>query len=136
MCKITIIAAKETGYFDFELGYVTEENYWEQVCMAFNVGRLVLYDTKEAITEVSGSKVFLEAAKRAREIGKKPIYLKDFVHPNDAVYVFGRTGNNNVSLIEKNDVLLSVEQANDKGDMFALTMASIVLRDRFLKYDN
>ena len=132
----TVIAARETGYFDFELGYVTEENYWEQVCMAFNVDRLVLYDTKEAITAVSGSKVFLETAKRAEEIGRKPMYLKDFVHPDDAIYVFGRTGNNNVRLVRDGDILLSVEQENDKGDMFALTMASIVLRDRFLKYDN
>jgi hypothetical protein len=141
---ITIITRRETGWFDYELGPVTEKNIWEQLCNAFGVNRLILvptfekttleqYDTvREALTKVEGVKVFLEIEKRAREIGREPIYLKDFKHPKNAVYIFGNSQTDNSRYVKKDDVLVSVETPNPQ-DPFGFNIACAVLYDRKVK---
>ena len=142
---ITVVARWEDGYFGFLNGRVTEWCYWEQVFISYGVDRVIFvpklmdarkpeqYDTlDEALANVSEPKVFFERAERARGIGREPIYLRDFQHPEDVVYIFGSTPTHNAKWVEEDDILVSIEIPS-KGDMFAITVAGIVLYDREVK---
>lgn len=142
---VTVIALRETGYFDFELGHVSEESLWLQMCSAFKVDKFFLvpkignavfdkYQTiQEAIKDATGKKVFLEEEKRAIEIGRKPIYLRDFSHPADVVYIFGCSGQDTSKWVTKDDELISVK-VPQHTDMFGVSVASMVLYDREVKH--
>ena len=147
---IVVITRREEGWFwhepDCELGLNTEFSFWQQVFMSYDVDRFIFVPTTEdgnehesydsledALDQVTGTHVFLEPPHRAVEIERDPIFLNDFQHPQDAVYIFGRTGWSNISLVGSEDIVLSVEQSNTEGDMFAMTMLAVVLHDRWVK---
>jgi len=141
---VTVIARWETGWFGFDRGLLTEYSIWEQAFISYGVDRAIFvpklmnstleqHDTlEEALAQVSGKKVFLEKPERAEKIGRNPVYLRDFQHPADAVYIFGNTSTDNSSWVRENDILLSVDIPYD-GDMFGLTVVGIVLYDRRMK---
>ena len=142
---VTVVARWDPGWFGFEYGLLTEYSVWEQVLISYGVDRRIFvpklmvsstleqYNTlDEALANVSGQKVFLEKAERAVEIGREPVFLKNFQHPKDAVYIFGNTPTDNSSWVEEDDVLLSIDIPYD-GDMFGFTVVGIVLYDRSTK---
>ena len=143
---ITIIARWESGWFGKEYGVFTEYSFWEQIFIGYAVDRAIFvpkglpnhkpeqYKTlTEALKNVEGRRVFLEKEYRAKEIGREPIFLREFVHPKDVVYIIGSSLTNNLKWVRKQDVVLSVDRINKRGDMFGMTMLGIVLHDRMVK---
>jgi len=59
--------------------------------------------------------------------------LKDFVHPTNAIYVFGRTSYDVLSLKQESDLSISIPTSRNAGGFFAHQACSIILYDRFLK---
>jgi hypothetical protein len=141
---VTLLARRETGYFDFENGYVTEKNIWDQICLAYKVDKMIYvpkvddtlidqYNTiEEALAAVDGIKVFVEKKNRIEEVGRTPVFLEKFQHPTDAVYIFGDTPTDNSDWITKNDLVLSIDTPHD-AHMFGISVAPIILEDRRAK---
>lgn len=139
---INIIARWENTWFDYEYGKNADLQIWQLVCDSFKVDRMIFipkivggeeYDSiEEALAMVSGIKVFLEMPQRAIEIDREPIYLRDFVHPENAVYIFGNTSTDNSRWVEEKDILLSIDTPKHLG-MFGFSVLGIVLYDRRLK---
>ena len=61
------------------------------------------------------------------------IELQDFVHPENALYVFGKGGTNPIVYKEEEDVVLSVRTPAEMGHLFPHQVASIILYDRMNK---
>lgn len=107
---------------------------WKQLCAAFNVDRLVMvgisdntritidqYETvQEAVKSSTGDVVLIEP--------KGKIMLGDFIHPKNAVYVFGNAMNHN---LKQDGITVRIDTPTNT-DMFAVNAASIVLADRLL----
>ena len=141
---IIVITRWESGWFSFNQGQITEFSLWDQICKAYKVDRIIFipklmrstleqYDRiEEALDRVVGKKVFLERKNRAEEIGRKPIYLKDFHHPDDAVYIFGNSSTDNSRWAMDGDIILSIKTPSNV-DMFGSTVLGIVLYDRQVK---
>lgn len=107
---------------------------WKQLCAAFNVDRLVMvgisdntritidqYETVEEAIKSSGGDVILIEP-------KGEIMLGDFIHPQNATYVFGNAMNHN---LKQDGITVRIDTPTNT-DMFAVNAASIVLADRLL----
>lgn len=141
---VTIITRRETGWFDSEGGQNTEKNIWEQICLAYEVDRLIMipkfeettleqYDTiEEALDSVKGTKVFVEKKNRMEEIEREPVFLEDFKHPDEAVYIFGNGAIDNSRWIKDKDLILSIDTPKE-AHMFGISIAPIILEDREVK---
>ena len=125
---ITLVGMWEYGWLDPKV----ELFMFRQLCAAYGVDRLVMvpemlaartsvdqYPTiEEALDSCEGEVVFLEPS--------GDVSLKDFKHPKDAVYVFGKAM---ISNKHREGTKLRIETPN-ATDMFAINAASIVLADR------
>ena len=60
--------------------------------------------------------------------------LKDFVHPENALYIFNRTSG--AVIPGKHDYSLRVETNKNKAMLWGHQAASIILYDRFIKHGN
>jgi len=143
---ITIIARWD--YWDrlptTEQGTYAEFTIWEQICLCYNVKKLIMvprlmnstleqYDTfEEALEHSQGKRVFLEKEQRAKVISRVPVFLENYIHPEDVTYVFGNTELDNSSWVREEDTLLSVRIPHN-GDMYGVSIAPIVLNDRMEK---
>lgn len=127
---ITLIGAWESGWLDNKI----ELFMWKQLCAAFNVDRLVMvgisdntritidqYETVEEAIKSSGGDVILIEP-------KGEIMLGDFIHPQNATYVFGNAMNHN---LKQDGITVRIDTPTNT-DMFAVNAASIVLADRLL----
>lgn len=125
---ITLIGRWEKDWLDNRV----ELFIWKQLCSAYEVDRLVMvgksknpritidqYDTmEEAINSSKGEVVLLEP--------KGNIILSNFIHPKDAIYVFGNAMNHN---LKYNGITVRIDTPT-MTDMFAFNAAAIVLADR------
>jgi len=79
-------------------------------------------------------RVFLEPINKAQGVTKDDIiWLHDFKHPNDAVYVFGSAHYNPTALKRDQDVIVTIKTIDDKGVLWGDQCAAIVLYDRMVK---
>ena len=77
-------------------------------------------------------RVFLEP--RTNHQNPNTIWLHDFEHPKDCVYVFGSNHYNpSLSHKRKQDVAVSIKTVQDKGVIWANQCAFLVLYDRRIK---
>ena len=128
----------------WELGWNTpikEADLWEMVARDFGVtiamcpvsgvrlwwegGLLEYADLPAALTALGLPGVFVD------EHGTVP--LRDFVHPESCVYVFGKTSTSALYAMREGDVSVSVETPGQLGMMWAHQAAAIVLYDRQVK---
>ncbi|RLJ09963.1 MAG: hypothetical protein DRP15_01715 [Candidatus Aenigmatarchaeota archaeon] len=126
----------------------TELNMWKQLAEAFQVDLVIMipnlkmdlgsgtvtfeaYDTvEEALASHPELKrVFLEP----KSIVPDAIDLKDYVHEDNVIYIFGNSAKSNVGLITEDDTVVSVDTPNPDAQLWAIEVASIVLYDRKLK---
>jgi hypothetical protein len=130
---VVVAGIWEQGWFDFK----TELNLWQFPMRELGVDEL-------AMTPVSGMKTSKVREFRSvdelvqhyslpliigTEYGECP--LKDFEHPQDALYLFNRTSGG--SLPVKANYTLKVETKLDKGMLWGHQAASIILYDRLIK---
>jgi tRNA(Leu) C34 or U34 (ribose-2'-O)-methylase TrmL len=62
--------------------------------------------------------------------------LEDFVHPENALYVFGRVSLSVLPLAREQDVSLKIRTPRQIATMWPHQVAGIVLYDRFMKQQN
>lgn len=138
---ITVIGIWEPGY-SAEQSYF-EDTVWKQTLSAFGVDRFVMvsnenneqlsltnpeqYDTMEdALASCTGERVFMTfSADDATEI-------RDFVHPTDAVYVFGCPSDNLLSYIKPEDHRVHIDTPNNI-DMLACSCVAATLYSRSMQ---
>lgn len=137
---ITIIGMWEQGY-TLEQTFI-EDTVWKQTLAAFAVDRFVMvtypevyvpnrivpeqFDTmEEALASSTGERVFLSYPIEGT------VELATFVHPIDAIYIFGRPGDNLASYITKNDHKVHILTPN-RTDMLGCSCVAAVLYDRSL----
>ena len=91
------------------------------------------HDFPEMLDSCDGFKrVFIEP--RTKHQNPDTIWLHDFEHPEDCVYVFGSAHlNPTLSNKREQDVVVSVKTVRDDGVPWANQIAAIVLYDRMLK---
>ena len=78
-------------------------------------------------------RVFLEP--RTKHQNPDTIWLHDFEHPEDCVYVFGSAHYNPTLKHKRNqDVVVSVKSKNDKGVFWGDQIMCLVLYDRMMKH--
>ena len=131
--RVTLLGLWESGWLEPKV----EAFMWRQLAGAYDVDELALCPQRlsprtnlsqfetvgAALRELSGTPVFLDPS-RGEE-------LSSFVHPPDAVYVFGRSGDNNHRWADGAAFVRIATPA--PVDFFALNAAAIVLYDREAK---
>ena len=125
---ITLVGMWEAGWLEPKI----ELFMWRQLCHAFEVDRLVMtpvllgkrtsvdeYPTmEEAIDSCKGTFVIMEP--------RGDVMLKNFSHPENAVYVFGNANMHNQRI---DGVKVRIDTPK-RTVMFAINAAAIVLADR------
>ncbi len=137
---ITVIGMWEQGY-TLEQTFI-EDTIWKQTLSAFAVDRFIMIDypevhldnlskpeqfstMKDALASSEGERVFLVfSAKDATD-------MKDFVHPANTVYIFGRPGDNLEQYISSGDHQVHITTPNNV-DMLACSCIAAVLYARSL----
>lgn len=131
---ITVIGVWEPGFTDYE--QIIEWRMWKQTLAAYGVNRWIMSGPKpnggafeyaknldEALEMADGEIVLLEPW--------NGIPLKEFSHPEKAVYVFG---NALLGLEKYRDSAISVNiPTPNPTDMFAAACLPTVLNDRYEK---
>ena len=125
---ITLVGRWEKGWLDHRVEYFM----WKQLAAAYNVDRIAMVGFSdepritidqygsmgEALASCQGEQVFLEP--------KGDISLCEFVHPKEAVYIFGNAMNHNLKYAGT-----TVRIDTPSGtDMFAINAAAIALAAR------
>ena len=110
-----VIAFREKSWFDFACGWHTDYALYQQTCAAYG-------QPFEFVEELPNQKTIVIVD----ENGKIP--LEEFEHPEDAIYVFGRTG---MDLMQLYPGYLSVRiNTPYKSSLFGCVACGIILEDR------
>jgi len=123
---ITVIGMWEPGYSQ-EQNFL-EDTIWKQTLSAFAVDRFLMVTAStmmENLNSAIGDRVFMCYGSEGTET------LKNFKHPQDAVYLFGIPGDNLRQYIKTDDYKVHIETPNDV-DMLACSCVAAVLYDRSL----
>ena len=146
---VKIVAHWEIGY----MAPIMESNFWNLPLRDFEVEHwgmvpvsgirhnetqkvdLNEYETYDEYFEEEGEdlvRVFFEP--RTDHHNPNTIWLHDFDHPTDCIYVFG-SAHHNPSLFHKrdHDLVVSIKTVQDKGVLWSNQCATLVLYDRMLK---
>lgn len=115
-----IIACYEKGWFSHKTDY----RMWSNLCRSMNEP-FQLVESLENIEIDDGYEVVA-----IDESGDD--LLQDFIHPDKAVYLFGRSCLNRIQDIVKSDHVVKVATPSSK-DIFGISIAAIVLYDRMMK---
>lgn len=130
----------------------TELVLWHDLAVSYSVDLLIMipdlrrydyqdiefvkYDTleKALMNHQDFTFVFLEPLEIIKDKGYEGESLADFVHPEDALYIFGNSGRSNIGFYDKNrgDRLVYVPTIGQK-QLWSITVASITLYDRAIK---
>ena len=134
--RVTLLGLWESGWLEPKV----EAFLWRQLVSAYAVDELVLCpqllaprtnleqfnSVGDALPQLHGEHVLLDPNE-----GES---LADFVHPQEAVYIFGRAGDDNRRWAKDATFVRIVTPA--PVDFFALHAAAIVLYDRETKRGN
>lgn len=131
---IVVAGVWEQGWFD----YKTELNLWQFPLKDFGVDEFAMtprsgmstnkvkeFDTVEEMIKHYGLPVIV-----CTEDGE--VDIEDFIHPENAMYLFNRTSGGN--LPGTHDHTLRVKTKLNKGLLWGHQAASIILYDRFKKW--
>lgn len=123
---------------------IQEIDMWEMVLLEFKVDQFW-------VTPVSGMRSGLVTQERnsMQEIlsdnedlisvfcsEKAETELQNFNHPENCIYVFGRSNYSPFNNLKKrsNDLAVRIETPSNKGLLYSHQAASIILYDRMIKY--
>jgi len=142
-----IVGAWESSWFSTRI----ELKLWRHSIRPFNIGELIMVpmtniisskfnlkeysSTEDALASSScpgRKRVFIEAPSDWESRGIDYVPLSKYKHPENPIYIFGRTGNFNVFLAgEEDDRVAILLPGHDS--LWSFTAASIVLYDRQVK---
>jgi hypothetical protein len=114
-----VIAYRESNWMDA----VCDRGYWHLACKAYGVGLTMFDPDTETAPEIGSD----ETVVIMDEQGK--IRLEDFKHPENCVYIFGRTHSNELVNTIRHDHSVVIEYSGDNC-VFGITAVGIVLEDR------
>jgi tRNA(Leu) C34 or U34 (ribose-2'-O)-methylase TrmL len=130
----------------WELGWTVplkEMELWEYTLRDFGVSsfhmapitgiRSRLVQEKESIEEIIKG---YRNSGRSRVVfvdEKAEASLKDFRHPENALYVFGRANYSPMGYQEPGDMAVKIETPKNKGGLWPHQAAAIILYDRYMK---
>lgn len=139
----------------WEIGYMTpimEANFWNLILRDFEISEwymvpvsgiryneqrnvnLTEFHTYDEMFEAEKSlkRVFLEP--RTKHYNPDTIWLHDFEHPEDCLYIFG-SAHYNPTLSHKRDedVVVSIKTIQDKGVLWSNQCLAVLLYDRMVK---
>lgn len=138
----------------WEIGYhapVSEQYYWSLPLRDFGITEWNMVpvsgiknaETKVQLNEWVGYEAFFEEHPDLKRVFLEPrtdhqnpatVWLHDFDHPEDCVYVFGSAHYNpTIAHCREGDSVVSIKSENDKGVFWADQCACIVLYDRMVK---
>ncbi len=116
-----IIAFRESKWID----YNTDFRQWSNLCRSYDSDfQLLEHSWKEAKIPNNHSIVILDE--------RGDYSLRNFEHPENCVYVFGRTGMNDLIETIPHDFSVRVNAPNSKS-MFGVSVCCAVLYDRLVK---
>lgn len=116
----------------------TEAFILRQMCNAYRVDRVMAVpkllpertsieqfdDVLSALATTDSERVWLQPEKTYQG---KP--LQEFDHPEDAVYIFGKAGENNMRFVKEGDHIVTI-YTPAKVDFFSLSCAAMLLYSR------
>lgn len=117
---VEVIACRDSGWVDFNTDY----QQWNHTCRAFNAKLQMAECLKLACLPPGVPVVVLEE--------QGDTLLRDFVHPEDCVYVFGRSCLNGIQNMVKHDHVVRIATPKEIC-LFGVSAVSIVLYDRLMK---
>ncbi len=137
---ITVIGMWEQGYTS-EQTYI-EDTAWKQTLSAYAVDRFVMVDYPEVhLDNVTSPEQYLTMQEALdSSVGELvfmvfdpvgAVLLQDFIHPADAVYIFGRPGDNLSSYVRDSDHKVHIATPANV-DMLGCSCVASVLYDRSL----
>jgi hypothetical protein len=86
----------------------------------------------DALAGLTGQRVYLEPSNGTFPLD--PIWLHDFEHPEDAIYIFGSVYfNPTVGRLTENDLVVQMPTLHDTGVPFPHQICVAVLYDRLVK---
>ncbi len=150
------MSVKVAGHW--EIGYMTpimEANFWNLVLRDFEVSEwymtpvsgvkhnesekvnLIEKDSYDEILEENKDLVRVFIEPRTKHQNPDTIWLHEFNHPKDCIYIFGSAHYNpTISHKRKQDVVVSIKTVQDKGVLWSNQCLLLVLYDRMIKANN
>ena len=146
------MAAEVLGHWD--IGYhapITEQFYWVFPLRDFGVKQwnmipvsgitcnepdtqLTEWQSYEEYFEANPDKIRVFLEPRTRHHNPDTVWLHDFTHPADCVYIMGSAHfNPTLKYCRPQDVVVTVKTPNDKGLMWGDQVICIALYDRMMK---
>lgn len=136
---ITVLGMWEDAWMEAER---TERRLWKQTIQAFEVDTWgmcpthggpftspIQYDDLASMLAAhSGPKTFLIPAGRVEDSQS----LREYEHPEDAIYVFGNSPENLVGYVDEDDDVVTIDTPSSQV-LFAPVVLSVVLYDRMAK---
>jgi hypothetical protein len=118
-----------------------EVNVWELLAREFLVDQFYMVPVSGILNQyLSEKQTMCDVIEENKDLTviflheNGDVALDDFVHPENALYLFGKSGVNLNSLLREGlDISLKIETPRDSGLMQGIHTASIVLYDRFKK---
>lgn len=117
---IKIVAFKERTW----MPEITDFRQWDHLCRSYGAELQMVTDFHEIIIPNNHKIVILDEPSETN--------LEDFEHPEDVVYVFGRTGLNDLAEKFKSDYQVKINY-EPNIPLFGIASGAIVLYDRYLK---
>jgi len=115
-----IVAFKEKGWLDPK----TDFRMWDHLCRSMEQDLQLITDFSEANIPSDGKIIIMDESASDT--------LQSFVHPDNAVYVFGRSGLNKMQDRHYSDYAIRIDTVTDVC-LFGIEAASMVLYDRMVK---
>jgi len=144
---IIVLARWERGWLDPRV----ELNQWKDMIKAFNVDKFIMIpktgimrDTQvdfeefdkveDALEKYKNLKrVFVEAPIDFQKHNIKYVPLRKYKHPKDAIYLFGKSGTDNIYLMKEGDDAVAIETPKTEV-LWGVIACGIVLYDRVIKW--
>ena len=102
---------------------ICDRGFWHLACKAYDVGLTMFQPNGKAVPEIADDEVVVLMDERGT------VELEDFDHPDDCVYVFGRTHTNNLVETIRHDHAVFIDYEGDNC-VFGITAVGITLEDR------
>lgn len=137
----------------WEIGYMTpimEEKYWSLVLRDFNVNEMNMvpisgikqkeisvklneyHNYDDALNNIDKKLVRVFIEPRTKHYNPNTIWLHEFEHPENCLYIFG-SAHYNPTISQKDPIVVSIKTKDDKGVLWSNQCLSLVLYDRMLK---
>lgn len=137
---VTVLGLWEQEWMDYER---TERRIWKQTIQAFNVDRWIMVAGQEGEFTSPDQYQSIDDAIASLDQSLKwtllvppstsqSIPLEHYVHPENAVYIFGDTHNHMMGYMRESDDMVSIYTPTEAA-MFAHAVLPAVLHDRLVK---